>query len=76
LAAKKNIDFEANLTELNTIVERMEQSSLTLEESLEHFKRGIHLAQSCQQALQQAEQMIQTLSAPIPMSEPKENDKS
>ena len=49
------------MTELTQIVERMEQEQLSLEQSLEHFKRGITLTQSCQQSLEQAEQTVQIL---------------
>ena len=63
MAKKQTIDFEATMTELSQIVESMEQEQLTLEQSLEQFKRGVTLTQSCQKALQQAEQTVQTLTA-------------
>jgi exodeoxyribonuclease VII small subunit len=55
-------DFEAALAELETIVQRLEQGELSLEESLRQFERGILLTRSCQKALQQAEQKIRVLS--------------
>jgi exodeoxyribonuclease VII small subunit len=55
-------DFEAALAELETIVQRLEQGELSLEESLRQFERGIVLTRSCQKALQQAEQKIRVLS--------------
>ena len=39
----------------------MEQGELSLEESLQHFERGIQLTRSCQQALQDAEQKVELL---------------
>ena len=51
-----NTTFEASLEELKTIVETMEQGNLPLDESLKQFERGIHLARTSQQKLQQAEQ--------------------
>lgn len=63
MADKKSIDFEANMAELRQIVESMEQQALTLEQSLEYFKRGVTITQQCQQALQQAELTIQILTA-------------
>ncbi|MBI2802145.1 MAG: exodeoxyribonuclease VII small subunit [Gammaproteobacteria bacterium] len=54
--------FETTLAELEQVVERMERGDLPLEESLQHFERGIALARSCQQALQAAEQKVQQLS--------------
>ena len=54
--------FETTLAELEQIVERMERGDLPLEESLQHFERGIALARSCQLALQAAEQKVLQLS--------------
>lgn len=54
-------DFEKALTELEQIVERMEQGELSLDESLKQFERGIALTRSCQSALQQAEQKVEIL---------------
>lgn len=54
-------DFEKSLSELEQLVERLEQGDTTLEESLQHFERGIGLARACQQALKAAEQKVQVL---------------
>lgn len=56
-----NFNFETALEELNTIVEKMEQGGLSLEESLKNFERGVELTRQCQQALQSAEQKVQIL---------------
>jgi exodeoxyribonuclease VII small subunit len=58
---KQGFDFEAALSELETLVERMERGDLSLEESLRQFEQGIKLTRSCQQALQDAEQKVQIL---------------
>jgi exodeoxyribonuclease VII small subunit len=55
-------DFEAALAELESIVQRLEQGELSLEESLRQFERGVVLTRSCQKALRQAEQKIQVLT--------------
>ena len=55
------VDFEAALKELETLVEKMEQGDLRLEESLQYFERGVQLTRQCQQALQAAEQKVQIL---------------
>ena len=55
-------DFEAALAELETIVQRLEQGELSLEESLRQFERGVVLTRTCQKALRQAEQKIQVLA--------------
>jgi exodeoxyribonuclease VII small subunit len=39
----------------------MEQGNLGLEESLQHFERGIQLTRVCQQALKEAEQKVDIL---------------
>ena len=54
-------DFEQALAELEALVERMEQGETTLEESLQHFERGIALTRTCQEALKDAEQKVQML---------------
>ena len=54
-------DFEKSLKELEDLVEAMESGKLTLEESMEHFERGIRLTRICQQSLAQAEQKVKIL---------------
>jgi len=55
--------FESALSELETLVERMEAGELTLEDSLKSFERGITLTRTCQQALKEAEQKVEILSS-------------
>ena len=59
--AKKTVNFEKALSELETIVEDMEQGNLTLEESLKRFEKGISLTSDCQQALASAELKVSEL---------------
>ena len=59
--AKKKINFEKSLSDLETLVEEMEQGDLSLEESLKRFEKGIGLTTDCQQALQSAELKVQEL---------------
>ena len=54
--------FEDALTELEAIVERMEDGEPSLEESLKLFERGMDLTRRCQKALDEAEQRIRTLA--------------
>ncbi len=58
---KNSSNFEKDLQELESLVEKMEGGDLSLEDSLVHFERGIALTRSCQKALTQAEQKIQIL---------------
>ena len=62
MAKKKSpIAFEEALKELEALVEKMEHGDLSLEESLQHFERGVALTRHCQQALQEAEQKVEIL---------------
>ncbi len=56
-----NTDFEKSLKELESLVEKMEQGDLSLEDSLSHFERGVQLSRACQQALKTAEQKVAIL---------------
>ena len=56
-----NTDFEKSLKELESLVEKMEQGDLSLEDSLSHFERGVQLSRACQQALKAAEQKVAIL---------------
>lgn len=57
----KSQDFEQTLTQLETIVQRLESGNLPLEDALKNFEEGIKLAQTAQAKLEQAEQQIQVL---------------
>ena len=59
--AKKSVDFEEALDQLEELVEDMENGDLTLEESLKAFEQGIKLTRECQQALSTAEQKVKML---------------
>ena len=54
--------FEKALGEFESLVEKMEQGELTLEQSMAHYERGIALSKICQQALDEAEQRVQILN--------------
>ena len=49
------------MSQLEELVEDMEQGDLPLEDALKHFEKGISLATDCQQALTKAEQKITQL---------------
>ena len=57
----ESLDFEAALAELEALVQRMETGSLSLEDSLAAFERGVQLTRQCQTALQQAELRVKAL---------------
>ena len=58
---KASLDFEQSLDDLQTLVERLENGELSLEDSLSAFENGIRLTRDCQSALAQAEQKVQVL---------------
>ncbi|WP_273384120.1 exodeoxyribonuclease VII small subunit [Actinobacillus porcinus] len=55
------LDFETTLSQLETIVSRLENGDLPLEDALKEFEAGVKLAKIGQECLQQAEQRIQIL---------------
>jgi len=63
MAKKKleNLTFEESLSELDTIVQSLEQGELDLEESMALFERGLTLSQLSQNKLQTAEQKVKIL---------------
>ena len=60
-ASDEPASFEAALAELEKIVAGMESGKLSLEQSLEAHRRGLELAQYCQNLLAQAQQQVKVL---------------
>jgi len=63
MARKKieNMSFEESLSELENIVQNLEQGDVNLEEAMTLFERGLNLSQTSQTKLKDAEQKIQIL---------------
>ena len=59
--AEKN--FEKSIKELEEIVEKLEGSDVSLEESLKLFEQGVTLTKSCQKMLDEAEKKVTVLMA-------------
>ena len=57
--AKKK--FEEALQEMETIVQRLEDGNLSLDESLALFEDGIKLSRLCSQRLDEAEKKVEIL---------------
>ena len=53
--------FEKNLEQLTTVIEKMEQQDVGLEESLKLYEQGIQLTRKCQKIIDEAEQKIEQL---------------
>ena len=57
----KKITFENALNELETIIEKLESGSPTLDEMMQLFEDGMKLMKVCQEYLSKAEGRITTL---------------
>ncbi len=66
-------DFEKSLEEISHIILQMEQGEPTLEQSLQHFEKGVALIKHAQKILQSAEQKVQILMQPNNTLEDYEN---
>ena len=55
-------DFEQAVAELETLVKRLEQSELSLDEQLATFERGVALTRHCQALLRAAQQKVEILT--------------
>ena len=61
MTAKKPVNLEKSLADLEALVEELEQGELPLDKAMKKFEDGIKLTRSCQTALQDAEQRVQIL---------------
>ena len=57
--------FEKALTELESIVAKMEDGGLSLEQSLAAHKRGLELAKQCRERLEAAQQQVKVLEGEV-----------
>ena len=55
-------DFEAAIAELETIVKKLEEGDLPLEQSLALYERGVQLSRFCHGRLEEAERRIEILN--------------
>jgi len=55
------VSFEKSIEELEEIVKKLEKGELTLEESIDCFKRGVELTKLCSNRLDEAERNITML---------------
>jgi exodeoxyribonuclease VII small subunit len=55
-------DFEAAIAELESIVKKLEEGDLALEQSLVLYERGVQLSRFCHARLEDAERRIELLS--------------
>ena len=53
--------FESSLTELETLIGKMEHGGLSLDESVHNFERGLALYETCKASLDQAQLKVELL---------------
>ena len=61
MTAKKSINLEKSLNDLENLVEELESGDLPLEKAMKKFEEGIKLTRNCQAALKEAEQKVEIL---------------
>ena len=59
--SNKKIDFESSLKELESIVTKLEDENINLEDSVKAFEAGINLVKECQKQLEKAELKVKEL---------------
>ena len=55
-------DFEAAIAELESVVKKLEDGDLPLEQSLALYERGVQLSRFCHARLEEAERRIDILN--------------
>lgn len=57
----ENLSFEDAMKELESIVSELETGDLTLDKSIEKFKKGVELSNYCNKLLEDAEKTVTIL---------------
>ncbi len=60
---KPNTNFEQSLKHMESLVERLEQGQLPLQESIKLFREGVETAKQCHSYLNEAQQVVDELNA-------------
>ena len=61
MSAKKSLNLEKSLADLESLVGELESGDLPLEIAMQKFEDGIKLTRQCQAALREAEQKVSIL---------------
>ncbi len=61
MTAKKPVNLEKALADLESLVDELESGDLPLEKAMKKFEEGIKLTRSCQATLRDAEQKVKIL---------------
>lgn len=62
MTEKKQLDFETALERLETIVQKLEDDSISLDESIKLYEEGIELSKLCTKTLEEAELRIEKVN--------------
>ena len=57
----KKTDFEASIQKLESIISKLEDENINLEDSVKSFEEGINLVKECQKQLATAELKVKKL---------------
>lgn len=63
--ARPPVTFEAALAELESLVQKMEGASLSLEESVAAYRRGADLIRHCRATLAEVRQQVRILEGDV-----------
>jgi exodeoxyribonuclease VII small subunit len=66
--------LETNLKELESIVAKMEQGDMALEDSIRSYEKGMLLLKLCQDSLKEIEQKVLVLSSDYTLDQFKPSD--
>lgn len=56
------MSFEKDLSRLNEIVKKLEESELSLEQSLDLYKEGVELSVKCKKTLEEAKLTVKQMN--------------
>lgn len=62
---KKTVSFEQAIAELGQLVSKLEAGELSLESSIDAYKRGVELIRFCTTCLDNAERQVQILDGEL-----------
>ncbi|MTI70195.1 MAG: exodeoxyribonuclease VII small subunit [Firmicutes bacterium] len=57
----KDIPFEKAIEDLESVVKKLEEGNLSLDDSLKYFKKGIELYKHCNNTLENAEGKVKLI---------------
>lgn len=63
--AKRKLNYEKTMQELQDILDEMSDSDMTLDDSIDKYAKAAKLIQECKTALDEAEVQIRTIDASL-----------